>query len=99
MLLHGLSQHVRTGVPDDAAPVGATGCDGFDLNIPVRHPGQVTQHSLRVSRDHDRVYRTWLAPVVPGLPPLPVRIEAEGTYGTVLVHLTGTGSAAARPKG
>jgi hypothetical protein len=42
-------------------------------------------------RDHDRIYRTWLAPVVSGLPPLPVRIEAEGAFGTVLVHLVGTG--------
>jgi hypothetical protein len=42
-------------------------------------------------RDHDRIYRTWLAPVVPGLPPLPVRIEAEGAFGTVLVHLVGIG--------
>jgi hypothetical protein len=46
-------------------------------------------------RDVDRVYRTWLAPVVPGLPPLPVRIEAEGAFGTVLVHLVAT----PRPQG
>ena len=41
------------------------------------------------ARDVDRVHRTWLAPIAPGLPPLPVRIEAEGTFGTVVVHLVG----------
>ncbi|MBI3516288.1 MAG: DUF3108 domain-containing protein [Proteobacteria bacterium] len=43
------------------------------------------------ARDYDRIYRSWLAPVAPGLPPLPVRIEAEGTFGTVIVHLVGVG--------
>jgi hypothetical protein len=42
-------------------------------------------------KDFERTYRTWVAPIVPGLPPLPVRIEAEGTFGTVLVHLVGIG--------
>ncbi|MEJ0070602.1 MAG: DUF3108 domain-containing protein [Pseudomonadota bacterium] len=46
-------------------------------------------------RDVDRVYRAWLAPVAPGLPPLPVRIEAEGTFGDLIVHLVGT----RRPEG
>lgn len=46
-------------------------------------------------RDRDRVYRAWVAPIVPGLPPLPVRIEVEGTFGTMLVHLIAT----TRPQG
>ena len=47
------------------------------------------------ARDVDRVHRSWLAQVAPGLPPLPVRIEAEGAFGTVIVHLT----AVNRPEG
>jgi hypothetical protein len=42
-------------------------------------------------RDEDRVYRVWLAPIVAGLPPLPVRIEAEGTFGDLIVHLVEAG--------
>jgi hypothetical protein len=38
-------------------------------------------------RDEARVYRAWLAPVLPGLPPVPVRIEVEGTFGSLVVHL------------
>jgi len=41
--------------------------------------------------DADRIYRVWLAPIVPGLPPLPVRIEAEGTFGNLIVHLVEAG--------
>lgn len=40
-------------------------------------------------RDYDREYRVWLASIVPGLPPLPVRIEVEGTFGELIVHLVG----------
>jgi hypothetical protein len=42
-------------------------------------------------RDEDRIYRVWLAPIVAGLPPLPVRIEAEGTFGDLIVHLVEAG--------
>jgi len=41
--------------------------------------------------DVDRVYRVWLAPIVAGLPPLPVRIEADGTFGELIVHLVEAG--------
>ena len=46
-------------------------------------------------RDVERTHKVWLAPIAPGLPPLPVRIEAEGTFGTLLVHWIGP----ARPQG
>ena len=46
-------------------------------------------------RDVERIYKVWLAPIVPGLPPLPVRVEAEGTFGTLLVHWIGP----SRPQG
>jgi hypothetical protein len=55
----------------------------------IRIAGYQTTGRWNNPRDHDRIYRTWLAPIVPDLPPLPVRIEAEGTYGTVIVHLVG----------
>lgn len=31
----------------------------------------------------------WLAPIVPDLPPLPVRMETDSDFGAVVVHLTG----------
>ncbi|CAO3436777.1 DUF3108 domain-containing protein [Azospirillum endophyticum] len=31
----------------------------------------------------------WLAPVAAGFPPLPVRLETESDFGSVVVHLTG----------
>ncbi|SMH58517.1 DUF3108 domain-containing protein [Azospirillum agricola] len=31
----------------------------------------------------------WLAPVVPGQPPLPVRLETDSDLGAVVIHLTG----------
>jgi len=37
--------------------------------------------------DDERTYKAWLAPVLPGLPPMPVRIEVEGTFGSLIVHL------------
>jgi hypothetical protein len=40
-------------------------------------------------RDYDREYRVWLASILPGLPPLPVRIEVEGTFGELIIHLVG----------
>jgi hypothetical protein len=46
-------------------------------------------------RDADSVYQVWLAPVLPGLPPVPVRIEVEGTFGSLIVHLV----EAVRPAG
>jgi hypothetical protein len=42
------------------------------------------------AEDVDRVYRVWMAPVAQGLPPMPVRIEAEGAFGALIVHLVGT---------
>lgn len=30
----------------------------------------------------------WIAPVVPGVPPLPVRLETESDLGAVIIHLT-----------
>lgn len=30
----------------------------------------------------------WVAPLVPGLPPLPVRVETDSAFGSVVVHLT-----------
>ncbi|WP_455178678.1 DUF3108 domain-containing protein [Azospirillum melinis] len=42
----------------------------------------------------------WLAPVAAGSPPLPVRLETDSDFGSVVVHLTGvTPPAADRPAG
>lgn len=46
-------------------------------------------------RDTERVYKVWLGAIAPGLPPLPVRIEAEGTFGSLIVHWVDP----ARPQG
>lgn len=44
-------------------PSGTTACDSFDLSIPVRHPVEVTQQSLRVSSDHHGVWSAgWRSP-------------------------------------
>nr|WP_246512963.1 DUF3108 domain-containing protein [Azospirillum picis] len=31
----------------------------------------------------------WVAPVAAGAPPLPVRLETESDFGSVVMHLTG----------
>ncbi len=41
LLLHRLREHVSGGVPDDAAAVLGVGADGLDLDILIRHPGEV----------------------------------------------------------
>lgn len=63
----------------------------------IRIAGYQKPGSTRWSnpRDVDRVYKVWLAPIAPGLPPLPVRIEAEGTFGDLIVHWIAPG----RPQG
>jgi hypothetical protein len=61
----------------------------------IRIAGYLKTGRWNNPRDVDRVFRVWLAPVAPGLPPLPVRIEAEGAFGSVIVHLIGVG----RPAG
>ena len=55
LLLDGLRQHVRSGVPDDAAPVLGVGGDRLHLDVGVRGPGQVAQVAVGVADDHDRV--------------------------------------------
>jgi hypothetical protein len=47
--------------------------------------------------DENRVIRCWYASVVPGAPPMPVRIEAEGAFGNVVVHLVRAGATSGRP--
>lgn len=39
----------------------------------------------------------WLAPLAPGTPPLPVRLETESDFGAVIVHLTGVTPPSAVP--
>ncbi|MCG5239258.1 DUF3108 domain-containing protein [Azospirillum doebereinerae] len=41
----------------------------------------------------------WLAPVVPGEPPLPVRLETESDLGAVVIHLTGVTPPGGSPSG
>ena len=55
MLLHGLRQHVRRRVPDDAAAVVGVGGDRRHLDVGVRRPGQVAQPAVGVADDDDRV--------------------------------------------
>ncbi|WP_247872291.1 DUF3108 domain-containing protein [Azospirillum sp. TSO35-2] len=40
----------------------------------------------------------WLAPVAAGAPPLPVRLETESDFGSVVLHLTGVTPPAAAPR-
>lgn len=47
--------------------------------------------------DADKPIRTWWASVVPGAPPVPVRIESEGTFGNVVVHLVRSSATPGRP--
>ncbi len=54
-VLDGLGQHVRGGVPDDAATVVGIGGDRGDLGVGVRDPAQVAQLALGVSHHHDRI--------------------------------------------
>jgi hypothetical protein len=62
----------------------------------IRVAGYETSGRWNNPHDRDRIYRVWLAPVVRGLPPIPVRIEAEGTFGLLIVHLVSVGG---RPAG
>jgi hypothetical protein len=39
------------------------------------------------ARDAARHYRGWLASALPGFPPVPVRVEAEGWFGFVAIEL------------
>jgi hypothetical protein len=57
LLLHGLGQHVRGGVPDDRATVLGVRGDRLDLDLGVRGPGQVPQLAAGVP-DHDDRVRT-----------------------------------------
>ena len=53
-VLHGLGQHMRAGVPDDAAAVLRVGGDRHHLDVDVRRPAEVAQASVGVAHDHDR---------------------------------------------
>lgn len=43
--------------------------------------------SRRQGANEERTYRGWVAPALPGFPPIPVRIEANGVFGFIVVEL------------
>jgi hypothetical protein len=61
----------------------ATRCD-FRLK-PIA--GYQKTGSRRQGANEERTYHGWVAPALPGLPPIPVRIEADGVFGFIAVEL------------
>lgn len=52
-----------------------------------------TSSNWNKPEDRGRVYTAWIAPVRPGGPVAPVRIEAEGAYGWLVVHMVSVADA------
>ena len=55
LLLDGLRQDVRGGVPDDGTSILGVRRHSLDLGVRVRHPGQIAQLAVLVPHHHDRV--------------------------------------------
>ncbi len=72
LLLHGLGEHVRAGVPQHGSTVVGVGGDRLDLDVLVRHPGQVAQAAVRLADDQHRVR------ALAGQPSLPHRRAGGG---------------------
>ena len=54
-VLHRLGEHMRAGMPDDAAAVLGVGGDGLDVHVDVGDPVQVAQPALGVAHHDDGI--------------------------------------------